>query len=286
MKMKLLFLTIVIVMFCMDKTFAQVSTCNAYFNYTYNPYFSQPELDIYQFHDTSTGVDSSTFYSWSFGTGDFSSLKNPGFTYEPDDSGFEQVCLTIHNLDSSCHSQYCDTIRVDNLCLGARYSYVMQGNTGIFKATICGQWDSIAWNFGDGSTAYGADSVVHTFATVDSYYVCMQVFISSVCQALYPCKSIECQQVYVSPTAVENVAADQRISTIPNPANSYIQIEAGQMEFPADVLITDITGNLLLHESMMSSQQRISVDGLSSGIYFVQVADALKQNVVSRFVKQ
>ena len=163
------------------------------FTYSYQPWLTQPEEPIYLFADSSWGEDAATTYLWSFGTGDFSGVRNPAFTYDPEDSGFEQVCLTIHDTDNNCTSQYCDTIRVDNLCIGARYTYSQQGNVLIFKADICGQWDSISWNFGDGTMADAGDTVTHTYAAgVDSYYVCIQVFLNSECQYFYPCKSIDC----------------------------------------------------------------------------------------------
>ena len=266
---------------------AQTSSCHAYFTYVYKPYLSEPEQDIYLFTDSSTGEDSTTKFEWSFGTGDFSDVQSPGFNYDPDDSGFEQVCLTIYNHDSSCYSTWCDTIRVDDLCTGASYTYNMQGNTVIFKASICGAYDSITWNFGDGSTASGTDSIAHTYpAAVDSYQVCMQVFINSVCSFLYPCKSYQCEEIQIYPTGITNVAPAGHIKVYPDPAEMNISITTNNVDFPARMYITDATGRRLSDISVYNTMQMINIANLAAGIYFVQIESNSGQEEVTRFVKK
>jgi hypothetical protein len=271
-----------------NKISAQAGNCHAYFTYSYQPGLSQPEQDIYLFSDSSAGEDSSTKWEWSLGPGDFSAEQNPSFTYEPDDSGFEQVCLTIHNTGNGCTSTWCDTIRVDNLCIGARYSYTMQGNAITFIAAICGQADSINWNFGDGTSATGTDTVVHTYpATVDSYYVCMKVYLGSECQLFYPCKAIDCQTLYVYPTSVNTITqANEHVKVFPDPASSRITINTDVVDFPAQISITDVAGNTILQSSMDNAMQQILINDLQAGIYFIQLTNGQKQNLVTRFVKQ
>lgn len=283
---KLLF-AIILTLAGFGKLLASVDTCQARFGYTYSPWLSQPEQDIYLFHDSSTGEDSTTIFRWSFGVGDYSGAQNASFTYEPDDSGFEQVCLTISNTDNACNSTTCDTIRVDNLCIGARYTYSQQGNTFAFKASICGTADSINWNFGDGTIVTGTDSVSHTFAAVDSYYVCMQVFLSAECQYFYPCKAFDCQEIYIYPTDIKDITKpNQRLKVFPDPAGSYISITTSGAEFPAHIVITDVTGNIVSQSQVENAAQQLNINSLAAGVYFLQVTDGQKQSLVTRFIKQ
>ena len=282
-----IFLTALLLVAGLSGLQAQTGNCQAYFTYTYTPWLSQPEESIYAFTDSSTGEDSSTTYSWNFGNGDFAGTKNTGISYEPDDSGFRQVCLTIRNADNGCTSTYCDTIRIDNLCLGARYAYSLQGNTGTFIASICGQYDSIRWDLGDGTIVTGKDTVIHTFAAgADSFNVCMQVFLSAVCEYNYPCHSYQCETIRIYPAGVNDIAqSDEHVKVYPDPASSLISIAGGKLEFPAEIKITDITGKTLLLSQLKFNNQQFDITSLQSGIYFIEIDTGLKQNLVTRFVK-
>jgi PKD repeat protein len=264
---------------CVSDTCIQIhiDTCQAYFTYIYNPTLSQPEEDIYFFTDSSFGESPSATYLWSFGTGDFSSVRNPAFVYEAGDSGFEQVCLTIRNPDG-CTSQFCRTIWVDDLCLKATFSYTMQGSTGTFKASVCGPWSTLNWNFGDGVLASQSDSVVHTFAAVtDSYFVCVEVNIDTVCLLLYPCRVIYCRQVYVDLTGIENVAAPQQgITVFPNPSSGSISISySAPLPNPAQIELSDITGKqvkrIMANPHPPNNTTAINIADLPPGIYFVRL---------------
>jgi len=282
----LTFIILISFLFLTGKTQAQ---CQARFTYIYNPALSQPEQDIYLFSDSSTGEDSSTHYNWSFGTGDFSSLQNPSFTYEPDDSGAEQVCLDITNYDSTCTSQYCQTLQVQNLCIGARYSYEQSGNTVTLHAAICGTWDAIHWDFGDGTTDDHGDTLIaHTFPmAVDSYTICMQVAISAECQYLYPCTGIYCQQIHIYPTSIGQIpTTPSGLSIYPNPTSQNIQIATSSCSFPAELFLSDITGQIINHFTLVSQTQQIVLGDLSPGVYFIQLRDQQNQRAVAKFLKQ
>ena len=256
----------------------RIDTCQAYFSYVYDPAFTQPEQDIYFFTDSSFGEDSSTTYLWDFGTGDFSTMKNISFGFEPDDSGTKQICLTIHNADNGCTNQYCRTISIDNLCIAATYSYTFQNDTGVFKAAICGQWDSIKWSFGDGTFASQTDSVVHAFASAtDSYSVCLYVNYTAVCQRLFPCHAIYCQEIHPGFTGIENIAAPADGFTVfPNPSSgainiTYTTIQTGQV----NIDVSDITGKqvkrIVAEQRSPNSTTSINIAELPAGIYFVRL---------------
>jgi len=262
--------------------------CHAYFNYVYSPQSSQPEQAIYFFSDSSTGEDSTVAWEWSFGNGDFSAQQNPAFTFEPDDAGPEQVCLTITNRDSSCTSQYCRNLQVQDLCIGARYTYNLDGNTATFMANICGAWDSIGWNFGDGTTANQGDTIVHTFpAATDSYYVCINVAISSLCGYFYPCEAIYCQELQIYPTAIATISSPaNNLQVFPNPASTELNVSAPHFATPTKVVITDLTGNTLKYMGAETGIQQINISDLAPGIYFLQVNDGQVVPMVCRFIKQ
>ncbi|MFT5725799.1 MAG: hypothetical protein ACI9JN_002928 [Bacteroidia bacterium] len=58
--------------------------------------------------ENSTGVTNKTNYYWTFGDGSWSTNKTPTHTY--DKSGKYVLCLYIENPDSSCKSEFCDTV--------------------------------------------------------------------------------------------------------------------------------------------------------------------------------
>lgn len=63
------------------------------------------------------------------------------------------------------------------------------------------------------------------------------------------------------------------VQLYPNPASSEVFIKSENMSFPASVSIFDITGKLLLSESLSSEHNAIATGSLQSGIYLLTVKD-------------
>ncbi len=77
----------------------------------------------------------------------------------------------------------------------------------------------------------------------------------------------------ISPTAVNNPAAENAWHVYPNPANNFLTVESAAVPGSnAMVLITDISGKLILQQDMGAAQRSIiDVSSLSAGIYIVAV---------------
>ena len=68
----------------------------------------------------------------------------------------------------------------------------------------------------------------------------------------------------------------------PNPATSEVYIKSGMMAFPASASISDITGKLIITQSLESESQAIGTSALQSGIYLVSIKDNLGANYISK----
>lgn len=265
-----------------------IDTCFAYFTYTYHPDLLQPEEPIYFFYDGSFGEQPGTTYLWSFGTGDYSTQQNQSLVYETADAGPEKVCLTISNAVNGCSSTYCHTIFVDALCGADTFGYTMQGRTVNFTSWICGYWNTIAWDFGDGSTASQTTTASHTFSNAtDSFYVCLTVIFDSVCRDFVPCTAIYCQPIkfnnnmdvetpaFSKPAAVLlNISAQQVIVSFTSP-NDFEQIE-----------MLDLQGRMLYTAKVVSNLQPVEISELARGMYLVVAENKSGQKQTLRFVRQ
>jgi len=130
----------------------------------------------FQFVDMSFG--NPTSWMWHFGDGSGSSEQNPVHTFGTD--GVYQVCLTIQNADSSCYSEYCREIVVQNdttSCM-SQFSYFADSSQNQhliqFVDLSEGNIDSWFWDFGDGASSVDQNPV-HAYNTTGFFNVCLTV---------------------------------------------------------------------------------------------------------------
>lgn len=164
------------------------SSCQASF-------FSLDTLSQFEFYSTSSGVNASTSYSWSFGDGSYSGKKNPSHQYAL--NGTYTVCLTISDSSNQCYDQYCQQVVVTNSIGGnnCQASFVYDDscyfhfyNTSLVDSSQV----FYSWSFGDGSYSTQANPV-HSYAANGSYTVCLTVWDS-----LQSCSSTICDSVLVT----------------------------------------------------------------------------------------
>jgi PKD repeat protein len=103
-----------------------------------------------QFTDMSIN---STEWFWDFGDGNFSSGKDPVYTYT--ESGWYKVCLSAYNADSDCFAHRCKEIFVgaeeEKACF-ADFSYIVRDdNTVVFTDKSSENVTNWYWVFGDGT---------------------------------------------------------------------------------------------------------------------------------------
>ncbi|MEP3088362.1 MAG: T9SS type A sorting domain-containing protein, partial [Nonlabens ulvanivorans] len=87
------------------------------------------------------------------------------------------------------------------------------------------------------------------------------------------------ETVTVMSTASVGESTDSSIKVYPNPAKSFINLSASNSL--ESVTIMDINGRTLSQTNFTgnSTDQRISLENLSSGIYFVTIQSGLGQKV-------
>ena len=129
-----------------------------------------------------------------------------------------------------------------------------------FYYTGTSGYDSIRWDFGDGSGST-TPNPVHNYITMGIFHAC--VFVYNSCGMDSSCSDIE-----ILETGLHGLSQNTNIITYPNPAkNEYIiQNKAG---FPAGASATlfDLTGRLIGSYALSGNKTIISVSSLIPGSY-------------------
>jgi PKD repeat protein len=130
-------------------------------------------------HFTSTSSTNSSGYEWQFpgGSPSSSTEQNPTVTYNS--SGVYSVTLTVSNVSGTSSATQSDYIQVAGPTFATFASSVL-GSTAFFGVNSSSA-DSYSWDFGDGGTGTGFDTL-HTYANDGVYTVVMT--------ATGPCGSI------------------------------------------------------------------------------------------------
>jgi gliding motility-associated-like protein len=137
---------------------------------------------LYLYNYTNAYGDGAVTYSWDFGDGSSSSFVSPSHVYAA--PGTYTVTLTAAAGSSgagSCSSVYTATIVV------LPYNSHFQTTTGYVTSGACPPvlaqfqntsygYTSIAWNFGDGSTAGNVNSPSHVYASPGTYTVTLSLY--------------------------------------------------------------------------------------------------------------
>lgn len=86
--------------------------------------------------------------------------------------------------------------------------------------------------------------------------------------------------------SVEKVQADE-LMVWPNPANDVVNIQLASASFDKDALVTvfDVQGRQVLSKKPTSSIEKLDVSSLTSGVYFVKLNNAGRQQVKKIMVK-
>ncbi|MDQ3016045.1 MAG: PKD domain-containing protein, partial [Bacteroidota bacterium] len=112
-------------------------------------------------------------WSWNFGDGITSTLKNPTHNYS--EAVLRQVCLTVTDV-SGCTETYCDKISLGADVCQAGFTYQQNGLEFVFYniSDVSNSAVGATWTFGDGNSSTKIDSVMHTYA-LGIYEICVTV---------------------------------------------------------------------------------------------------------------
>jgi uncharacterized repeat protein (TIGR01451 family) len=184
-------MTFLLLLFAVQKSYPQGANCSAIFTYNVDSV-----TNTVTFTNLSTGTWAYSF--WTFGDGNTSTVNNPQHVYST--SGIYLVCLTVWD-SVSCQSTTCDTVVVGSLpgtgC-SVTFTYQINGQSVNFFENISGNYTSISWNFGDGSTS-SASNPGHTYASTGVYTVCLTVYDGANLCGIY------CAVLNILPTPADTI---------------------------------------------------------------------------------
>lgn len=148
-------------------------------DFTYSA-FSPTELDVILFSDLSTDSDGAiASWSWDFGDGGTSTLRNP--THEYPDNGYYSVILTVTDDDGLTDSISTDVF-VGNVWPSVDFTFSPTSPTDqdlIQFTDLSSDADGIitswSWEFGDGATS-SLQNPTHHYTAVGSYRVNLTVW--------------------------------------------------------------------------------------------------------------
>src|SRR5690606_21025830 len=76
------------------------------------------------------------------------------------------------------------------------------------------------------------------------------------------------------------------IQVFPNPAHDNITVSGLTQLMNSEILISDLTGRIILSEKISSNEQEFNVSGLANGVYLISVSGASQElNKTIKFVK-
>ncbi|MBE9461714.1 T9SS type A sorting domain-containing protein [Dyadobacter subterraneus] len=84
---------------------------------------------------------------------------------------------------------------------------------------------------------------------------------------------------YSGIVSVERKSFDP-VVVYPSPTRDFIQIKASENVFPAKIKIIDQSGRIVLSQTVLKQSQKISIDGLSAGIYIISMQDIVVGKVI------
>lgn len=90
---------------------------------------------------------------------------------------------------------------------------------------------------------------------------------------------MDSSEVAFTPTGVNNITAFAEVKVYPNPASSFVQIQASKEAIGLPYALTDLTGRELLNGKITNEISHISIADVARGIYMLHVGDAVKYTV-------
>ncbi len=212
---------------------------------------------ISNFKNSSTGAQT---YSWSFGDGTFSSLKEPSHTFAQAIS--YNVTLIAKN-SFGCPDTLTQLLSIEPLPV-ANFTAVKKPNNTVeytnTSSVSAGNIASSFWRFGDGDTTSVKDPT-HKYEFPISYSVTLCV------KSLAGCES--CTTKTVNLASVNYLKLPDGFTISPNPSSGTFKVSALRPVEYYEILNT--TGQLLLSAKPDMRNFEINLPEEARGLYFVKV---------------
>ncbi len=129
-----------------------------------------------------------------------------------------------------------------------------------FTSTLTGV-DSVSWDFGDGSPATDDENPTHIYQNSGSYNVWLHAYNDCMTKSLFKVVEVGVAGIGESKTNDFNI--------FPNPANK--QIGFSNLNGTVTVNIYNITGEQIYSNRQFKKLDKINIEHLSNGTYFVKI---------------
>ena len=183
--------------------------------------------------------------------------------------------VQVHSV-YGCHSG--DTVGLAvNPLPGATFSVNPQSNfTFAFTPDVTGA-DTYLWDFGDGNSS--TDSTpVHTYTQAGNYTVSLSVTDSNGCSA------VTTQNVQTGTASIQDPQAFS-VLVFPNPFTDELQIR-GNWPGEVQVALLSPDGKTVFTGRMPSNVFTVRPEGLSSGLYYLEIRDHTGRVTVHKIIKR
>ncbi len=223
-----------------------------------------PKADFDQYHDAGTisfinRSSDAQQYEWFFGDGGNSNAAFPVHEYTV--AGNYDVMLIATN--GACQDTLVKTITVE-LCPVADFTY--SAGTGSVKFNnLSDILSQHFWFFGDGNVSTETHPT-HEFEYPGVYSVTLITEANG-------CRDTVTKQVVVVSVSINELYIANEIRFYPNPAFDFIELEFKNLAEQFFVIeIFNSEGKIILQIEVTSTQyQRIDLQKLSPGVYFIQL---------------
>jgi len=139
--------------------------------------------------------------------------------------------------------------------------------------------DSVVWHFGDASANVNAMSAIHTYDS-GVYEAC--VYVYSPCGTDMHCSRIQVDSTHLY-NEVNNVTAND-VQVYPNPAQGEVNVKTVSAGMSYRVLT--ITGVIVGNGVLAQGSNNVSLHGLASGIYILEIKGGDGSLQMVRVVKE
>jgi PKD repeat protein len=150
------------------------------------------------------------------------------------------------------------------------------GNSVSFTYTGTTPYNTISWDFGDGSTPGTAANPTYTYSVAGTYTVC--VTVTNDCGS-----NTSCQSIQAGGSSIVGIPGFAAIKLYPNPVTQRIYVENAGIGSVVDIFST--VGQRMLTTTIKGEQEVLDVSALSAGVYLIRFTDDKGRQVTSRFVK-
>jgi len=228
----------------------------------------------YRFVNRSSG--SNLIYRWEFDGGNTKTSTNAEHTYLT--PGLHTACLYVtSSVDTNCYSVFCVSILFPGVIMGNQTcaadfeSIADPSNPGNFTFnSFSGNNVNSTWNFGDGSTATGANTS-HNYGASGNYYVCLNILNET-----DSCSAMRCDSVQVNLANSLNQLEGMEVKIYPVPVTEWLTVDLNlQAAGLTNVYVYSLSGQLLVQNNTQTQKgkqsMQLDLSQLPKGVYILQI---------------